>query len=72
MNENICTNARVRMIGDCSDNPFYKKYYPPIGTLGTVDSVDKDGTVAVFWDCDVIDIGEISWYCWLYEVEVIE
>lgn len=71
MNENICTGARVRMISDCSDSPNYKEWYPPFGTLGTVDCVNKDGTVAVFWDCDVANIGVTPWYCWLYKVEVI-
>lgn len=52
---------RVRMIGDYSNDGSYLRYYPKINTLGTVDRVDNDGTISVFWDKHTSDCNQSYW-----------
>lgn len=71
-NQMLCPGARVKMISNYLLDEDYKVFYPPVGTLGTIEYVCNDSTVTVFWDSDVKFVGEESWYCWIYDVEVVE
>jgi hypothetical protein len=56
---------RVRLIRRTSD--FFT---PPIGTVGTVEAEDGDGTFLVMWDT-APDAGNEPWYVNVTDVEVL-
>ena len=62
--------ARVRYI--CKDRwaKEYAGYYPPVGTLGTVEDTDNSKNIFVQWDSGTKGNGR--WWCSLDEVEVVE
>ena len=62
--------ARVRYI--CKDRwaKEYAGYYPPVGTLGTVEDTDNSKNIFVQWDSGTKGNGR--WWCGLDEVEAVE
>ena len=66
--------TRVRYIHEC--DALYKTsgFYPPIGTLGTVEDTDvrKKGEEQIFVAWDYGTIGDGVWWCYESDVEVVE
>ena len=66
--------TRVRYIHEDNEDDKRTGFYPPIGTLGTVERVDDRSKgkecVLVQWDSGTIDEGR--WWCYWTDVEVVE
>ena len=65
--------TRVRFISEVGE---YKSsgFYPPIGTLGTVENTDarKKGKEQILVQWDSGTIGDGQWWCYESDVEVVE
>ena len=66
--------TRVRYIYE--DTEHYKRmgFFPPIGTLGTVERVDdrREGEEQILVQWDSGTIGDGRWWCYWTDVEIVE
>jgi hypothetical protein len=71
----VKVGTRVRFVGD-ETYVAYKSsgFYPPIGTLGTVEDTDtrREGEEQIFVAWDSGTIGNGIWWCYESDVEVVE
>lgn len=65
---------RVRYIREDSEKDKLLGYYPPIGTLGTVEKFDNrvkgEESILVQWDSGTR--GDGRWWCYCTDVEIVE
>lgn len=67
--------TRVRFIGDETQATYKSSgFYPPIGTLGTVEDTDarRKGEEQIFVAWDYGTIGNGIWWCYESDVEIVE